>query len=148
MEPEQSRSPQSRMFASGPTRTFYFTNRNFAIDACLGTLLRTFRPLCTSGKQDEVPFQEDEMQRHVSTARVREADPSDNDFLFDLSPRLSGVPRPAWHTLNAMEQFQSRFMAATLDNATEGSQTLIAISQNDMRLGYIHMQPGKDGVTN
>ncbi|KRR18179.1 hypothetical protein CQ14_24950 [Bradyrhizobium lablabi] len=47
-----------------------------------------------------------------------------------------------------MERFQSRFMAATLDNATEGSQTLIAISQNDMRLGYIHMQPGKDGVTN
>ena len=84
----------------------------------------------------------------TSTVRVREACPSDHDFLFDLAPRLSGVPRPAWHSLSAMEQFQSSFMTATLSNAAEGSRTLVAISQDDVRLGYIHMQPGKDGVTN
>jgi GNAT superfamily N-acetyltransferase len=83
----------------------------------------------------------------AGSVRVREATPSDTDFLFALSPRLSGVPRPTWHSLDAMEQFQSRFMAATLHNAAENSRTLIAISETDVRLGYIHMKPGNDGVT-
>lgn len=46
-----------------------------------------------------------------------------------------------------MEQFQRRFMAATLLPAAENSRTLIAVSENDVRLGYVHMQPGTDGVT-
>jgi GNAT superfamily N-acetyltransferase len=32
-------------------------------------------------------------------------------------------------------------------NAVENSRTLIAVSQDAVRLGYIHMQPGKDAIT-
>lgn len=83
----------------------------------------------------------------AGSIRVRQATRSDHDFLVALSPRLSGVPGPAWHDLVAMEQFQDRYMAATVNQAVENSQTLIAVSDDDVRLGYIHMQPGKDGVT-
>lgn len=83
----------------------------------------------------------------TGSVRVREATQSDRDFLLALSPRLSGVPGPAWHGLEAMEQSQDRYMAATVNQAVEHFRTLIAVSDDDVRLGYIHMQPGKDGVT-
>ena len=79
---------------------------------------------------------------------IRPAEPSDMDFLSSLSARLSGVPRPAWHDLAAMEGFQGRYMAATFTPAArEGSATRVAVSGDGRRLGYIHMRPGKDGVT-
>jgi GNAT superfamily N-acetyltransferase len=83
----------------------------------------------------------------TGAVRVREVDRSDDDFLLALSSRLSGVPGPAWQTLDSMEQFHSRFMAATLHSPVENSRTLIAVSQDAVRLGYIHMRPGKDAVT-
>lgn len=79
---------------------------------------------------------------------LRPARPSDTDFLTSLSPRLSGVPGPAWHDLPAMEGFQERYMAATFSPAAlEGTATLVAETADGRRLGYIHMRPGKDGVT-
>ena len=38
-------------------------------------------------------------------------------------------------------------MAATFAAADDNSQTLIAWSGDGGRLGYVHMRPGKDGVT-
>lgn len=78
---------------------------------------------------------------------LRPAEPSDREFLSGLSPRLSGVPGPAWHDLAAMEGFQSRYMAATFAAADKNAQTLVAWSGDGRRLGYVHMRPGKDGVT-
>jgi GNAT superfamily N-acetyltransferase len=83
----------------------------------------------------------------MSTIELRTARPEDGDFLRTLSPRLSGVPGPAWHDLAAMEGFQTRYMAATFAAADDSSQTLIAWSGDGGRLGYVHMRPGKDGVT-
>ncbi|WP_163202450.1 hypothetical protein, partial [Citrobacter koseri] len=77
------------------------------------------------------------MSGATGPVRVRDATPADADFLFGLSHRLSSVPRPAWHSLEAMEQFQSRFMDATLNNAADAARTLIAVSATDERLGYI-----------
>ena len=83
----------------------------------------------------------------MTTLELRTARPEDGDFLQALSPRLSGVPGPAWHDLAAMEGFQSRYMAATLAATDGNTQTLIAWSNDGRRLGYVHMRPGKDGVT-
>jgi GNAT superfamily N-acetyltransferase len=77
---------------------------------------------------------------------LRRAAADDRPFMDGLSPRLSGVPRPAWHDLPAMEGFQARHMEASLA-AVEGALTLIACGQDGRRLGYIHLRPGKDGVT-
>jgi GNAT superfamily N-acetyltransferase len=46
-----------------------------------------------------------------------------------------------------MEGFQDRYMAATFDAVEAGAQTLVACTPDGRRLGYIHMRPGKDGVT-
>ncbi|WP_315838376.1 GNAT family N-acetyltransferase [Bradyrhizobium prioriisuperbiae] len=78
---------------------------------------------------------------------IRDADPSDTAFMHSLSPRLSGVPGPVWHTRAAMDGFQDRHMAATVDAGLAGARTLMALSEGGQRLGYIHLQPGKDGVT-
>lgn len=79
---------------------------------------------------------------------IRPARPTDADFLTSLSPRLSGVPGPAWHDRAAMDGFQERYMAATFAPAAlEGAATLIAETGGGRRLGYVHMRPGKDGVT-
>lgn len=78
---------------------------------------------------------------------LRTARPDDHEFLLSLSPRLSGVPGPAWHDLAAMEGFQARYMATTFAAVDDGAQTLIAWSKDGRRLGYVHMRPGKDGVT-
>lgn len=84
----------------------------------------------------------------MSGIEIRPAEPSDMDFVTSLSPRLANVPGPAWHTIEAMEGFQNRYMSLTFaSTALEGSRTLIAWSTDGRRLGYIHMRPGKDGVT-
>ncbi len=46
-----------------------------------------------------------------------------------------------------MEAFQTRYMAATLETASRAALTLVAVSADAERLGYIHAHPGKDGVT-
>ena len=83
----------------------------------------------------------------MTAIELRTARPEDRDFLQSLSPRLSGVPGPAWHDLAAMEGFQARYMAATFAAADDSAQTLIAWSGDGRRLGYVHMRPAKDGVT-
>ena len=83
----------------------------------------------------------------MQAIELRPAQPEDRDFLHSLSPRLSGVPGPAWHDLKAMEGFQDRYMAATFANVDPSAQTLVAWSADGKRLGYIHVRPFKDGVT-
>lgn len=46
-----------------------------------------------------------------------------------------------------MEHFQATFMSATLNQPANNSRTLIAVSETDTPLGYIHVKPGTDGVT-
>jgi ribosomal protein S18 acetylase RimI-like enzyme len=82
----------------------------------------------------------------MSTITLSSATAEDMAFVHSLSPRLAGVPRPAWHDLAAMEDFQDRHMAASFE-PIEGSVTLIACSDDGRRLGYIHLRPGSDGVT-
>ncbi len=83
----------------------------------------------------------------MESTEIRDATPDDRAFIDSLSPRLAGVPHPPWHDGAAMRGFQDRFMAATLDDAEDGARTLIACAADGRRLGFIHMRPGKDGVT-
>ncbi|MCW5736178.1 MAG: GNAT family N-acetyltransferase [Enhydrobacter sp.] len=82
----------------------------------------------------------------MTTVTLRRATEDDRPFIESLSPRLSSVPRPAWHDLAAMEGFQDRHMAASF-MPVDGAATLIACGEDGCRLGYIHLRPGKDGVT-
>src|SRR4029077_19297247 len=77
---------------------------------------------------------------------LRPATPDDRRFIEDLSPRFASVPRPPWHDLAAMEGFQHRHFASSFA-ALEGASTLVACTADGTRLGYIHLRPGKDGVT-
>jgi GNAT superfamily N-acetyltransferase len=82
----------------------------------------------------------------MTTITLRPAGPDDRTFIDGLSPRLSSVPRPAWHDVAAMEEFQARYMEASFA-PVDGAATLIACAEEGRRLGYIHMRPAKDGVT-
>ena len=83
----------------------------------------------------------------MTAIELRPACPEDRAFPHSLSPRLSGVPGPAWHDLAAMEGLQGRYMKATFAAVDPAAQTLVAWSADGKRLGYIHMRPFKDGVT-
>lgn len=83
----------------------------------------------------------------MSDWRIRLASDADLPFVLSLTPRLSGVPRPAWHNLTDMVAFQDRFMKATLQPEASGAATYIAINASNDSIGYIHIQPGRDGVT-
>ena len=84
----------------------------------------------------------------AQAASIRPADASDTPFLFQLTPRLAGVPRPSWQTGEAMMDFQKRFMEATLRPPQQGSLTLVAVEGgSDRRLGYVHAHRSRDGVT-
>ncbi len=88
------------------------------------------------------------MNTVMPSVTVRPATADDRAFIDGLSPRLSRVPGPPWHDTAAMDGFQDRHMAASFA-AVEGSSTLIACDSEDARrLGYIHLRPGTDGVTN
>jgi len=78
---------------------------------------------------------------------IRDATSDDRAFIDSLSPRLAGVPHPAWHDGDAMRGFQDRFMAATFASAEDGARTLIACAPDGQRLGFAHMRPARDGVT-
>ena len=82
----------------------------------------------------------------MTTITLRPASADDRTFIDSLSPRLSGVPRPAWHDRAAMEGFQDRHMASSFA-PVEGAATLIACAEDGRQLGYIHLRPAKDGVT-
>jgi GNAT superfamily N-acetyltransferase len=82
----------------------------------------------------------------MTNITLRPATADDRAFIDSLSPRLSSVPRPAWHDMVAMEGFQDRHMAASF-TPVDGESTLIACAGDGTRLGYIHLRPGKDGVT-
>jgi GNAT superfamily N-acetyltransferase len=82
----------------------------------------------------------------MTTITLRAAADDDRTFIDGLSPRLSGVTRPAWHDLAAMEGFQDRHMAASFA-PVDGAATLIACAEDGRRLGYIHLRPARDGVT-
>jgi GNAT superfamily N-acetyltransferase len=82
----------------------------------------------------------------MTTITLRPAGPDDRAFIDGLSPRLSGVPRPAWHDPAAMEGFQDRHMEASFA-PVDGASTLIACAEDGRRLGYIQLRPAKDGVT-
>jgi ribosomal protein S18 acetylase RimI-like enzyme len=79
--------------------------------------------------------------------RIRLASDADLPFVLSLTSRLSGVPRPLWHDLASMVAFQNRFMKATLQPPALGAVTYIAVNTPNDPVGYIHVEPGRDGVT-
>src|SRR5665213_2682904 len=82
----------------------------------------------------------------MTTVTLRPATADDRAFIDSLSPRLSSVPRPAWHDVPAMKGFQDRHMAASFA-PNDGAATLVACAADRKRLGYIHLRPGTDSVT-
>jgi GNAT superfamily N-acetyltransferase len=82
----------------------------------------------------------------MTTITLRPATSDDRTFIEGLSPRLSGVSGPPWHDRAAMDGFQDRHMEASFA-PVDGAATLIACADDGRRLGYVHLRPGKDGVT-
>jgi GNAT superfamily N-acetyltransferase len=82
----------------------------------------------------------------MTTITLRPAAADDQAFIDGLSPRLSGVPDPAWHDRAAMDGFQDRHMVASFA-PVDGAATWIACGDDGRRLGYVHLRSGEDGVT-
>ncbi len=84
----------------------------------------------------------------MSGIEIRLAEPSDMDFVTSLSPRLANVPGPAWHTTRSHGRLPGPLYVVDLRSDCIGRLTDVdRLVRGGRRLGYIHMRPGKDGVT-
>ena len=141
--------------AEGPGAEVRAALRDFDAHACPGVPTVVVRGERFLGK-DRIEWAVEACRQEEGTTprkvparevRIREAGEADTAFLLSLAPRLAGVPRPPWHTPDALAGFQDRLMEATLCPPKEGSLTLIAVAADGRRLGYVHALPGRDGVT-
>ncbi|MET1028995.1 MAG: GNAT family N-acetyltransferase [Dongiaceae bacterium] len=83
----------------------------------------------------------------IPTIRIRPAERGDHAFILGLSPRLAEVGRLTGRSAEEIQRFQDRYMHAALAIAAPDVATMIALAEDDQRLGFIHLETAPDPVT-
>lgn len=79
---------------------------------------------------------------------VRPASEADRPFMFGLASRLAGVARLPWRDPAEAAHFQDAYMrGALVDHPVAGAVTLIAVDGQGTPLGFIHVEPARDSLT-
>jgi len=77
---------------------------------------------------------------------IREAQESDQSFIFELSPYLSEVAQLEWHSDDVIQQMQDDYISEMLAETTQANGTFIA-EINQIPLGFIHVRTHKDSIS-
>lgn len=77
---------------------------------------------------------------------IREAQRSDNLFIFEMSPYLAEVAQLEWHSDDAIKQMQDNYIAEMLAETSIPNTTLIA-EINNVPLGFIHVRTRNDDIS-
>ncbi|HYD32234.1 MAG TPA: N-acetyltransferase [Azospirillaceae bacterium] len=83
----------------------------------------------------------------MTAITIRPATPADLPFIYGLSPRLAGVGRLPWRTAAEIRHFQDSFMKAALETPPAGAATFIAAAADGAPLGFLHVEPARDIIT-
>lgn len=78
--------------------------------------------------------------------KIRNADESDREFIFGLSPNLAEVAKLDWHTDDAIQKMQDNYISAMLAKTVTPNATMIAELENT-RLGFVHIRIHQDGIS-
>lgn len=77
---------------------------------------------------------------------VRKAEEKDRAFIFELSPYLAEVAKLDWHTDEAIQAMQHRYISEMLAATSAPNITLIAENENGP-LGFVHVRTHQDGIS-
>ena len=83
----------------------------------------------------------------ISTIRIRPAVTDDHAFIFGLSPRLADVGRLTGRSPEEIRRFQDRYIREAIAISAADTATMIAMSDDDQKLGFIHLETAPDPVT-
>jgi len=76
---------------------------------------------------------------HIRLATIR-----DLDFILSMLPRLSEFGPPAWRDANSMLLTDTNIIKAKLNDSAGESVIYLAESNENIPLGFVHLQPGND----
>src|SRR5690349_1179937 len=76
--------------------------------------------------------------------RIRQAKPSDMDFIISILPRLSEFGPPAWRSKSEMLSVDTEVLKNHLINLSDESSIFIAEDALAIPLGFIHLHEGVD----
>ncbi|HVI89744.1 MAG TPA: GNAT family N-acetyltransferase [Dongiaceae bacterium] len=78
---------------------------------------------------------------------IRIAGPADHVFIRAQAPRLTEIAHLPGRPKAAIEAFQSALIEAALTMPPAGSRTLIACTAPEKPLGFVHLEPAPDPLT-
>lgn len=79
-----------------------------------------------------------------SQITTRPASIRDKDFILSLVPRLIEFGPPSWRDINGMTNMDIQILTDKLLNEDPDTYIFIAENENNMPLGFIHIQTGSD----
>lgn len=79
--------------------------------------------------------------------RIREMRPSDRDFILELTSRLEAVGAPPWRDPEAIHRFHQHYADGTVNASGPDEAVFVAESDEEDRLGIVHVLESKDGLT-
>lgn len=77
---------------------------------------------------------------------IREAQASDQPFIFELSPYLAQVAQLDWHSDDVIQKMQDDYISEMLAEASKPNITFIA-EINSVSLGFIHVRTHEDSIS-
>ncbi|WP_286232765.1 GNAT family N-acetyltransferase [Thalassotalea sediminis] len=80
------------------------------------------------------------------TVTIRNAQESDRQFIFALSPYLAEVARLDWHSVDVVQRMQDQYIHDMLASTNTANKTLIA-EKESISLGFIHVREGCDDIS-
>jgi ribosomal protein S18 acetylase RimI-like enzyme len=83
----------------------------------------------------------------VGPVRIRRANPSDQDEIFALIPRLVAFGPPAWRDPAAMSVTDRKVIAAALQSVTVDPIVLVAVLDSNIITGFLHLHSEVDYYT-
>jgi ribosomal protein S18 acetylase RimI-like enzyme len=75
---------------------------------------------------------------------IRVATVDDRDFIISLIPRLTEFGPPAWRNRSEMISIDTQIIIEKLNNSPSGTVIFIAEDDQNVPLGFIHLQNGSD----
>jgi GNAT superfamily N-acetyltransferase len=78
---------------------------------------------------------------------IRDAERTDYDFIFKLSPDLAKVANLTWHSDAIVAKMQDDYIAQILNQTSVNKITLIA-EKDGVALGFVHACEHQDSISN
>ncbi len=82
-----------------------------------------------------------------ATVKVRDGTAADRDFVIQTAQRFAAFGPPAWRSAEEVVSGEARYLADFFDGRVKGPLLLIALADQDTRVGFALVEPAVDYFT-